>query len=86
MNENPTPFIVFPNPSKKNIKIIFNQVDGQVNLRLININGKLIFKEQKVVTLNNNDVVINVESLSKGVYFVFADGANFRYSKKLLIE
>ena len=59
-------FEVFPNPSSNNISII-NHIDIPISLSICNLSGQEILEE---AILANGEKVINLSSLSNGIYII----------------
>jgi len=73
--------IVYPNPTDQylNIKLPSNINSNETNIKLYDINGRLIKNNQ--VEINDNRIIINVNSLSNGVYLLHLVNGNKKWSK-----
>ncbi len=71
---------IFPNPASDKIQL--NGFEGQINVTLLDINGKIAFQS---IAVNNSQ--IDISSLSSGIYVIQAlDAFNNKIHKKLIIE
>ena len=63
-------FNIFPNPASENAKINFSDLNTSDKSELIveNIDGKVI--RQYSIPKNKNEVYLNTENLSDGIYFI----------------
>ena len=57
---------LYPNPAKKTVTIVTNEIDENTFVHLYDTSGKLVLK-QKLTHLNNN---LNIEGVKPGVYQV----------------
>ena len=76
----------YPNPSKGELNISFNQTDGNYyTLELVNLLGRTIYK--KVLAANSNVVAISLNDVANGVYICRISNSNNinLYSDKLII-
>ncbi len=81
-NQNSKSIHIFPNPAKHGVTI--QSSDKIVSLKLKNILGKTVYKIQE---LNTSELHLNLNNLSKGIYFVeIATIGNNTILKKLIIE
>ncbi len=65
--------ILAPNPTNDQFTIRSNEQLQQASIRILNISGKMIRKEEN---LNGTDFTIDVSGLSAGIYFVEVVKAN----------
>ena len=77
-------FSAYPNPASSDINILFNYaLSGFIKMNLINLLGETIVSEP----LQNNVInKINVESLSKGIYFIEIIAGGKRSVKKIVLN
>jgi len=74
-----------PNPSSQNITVsLINSKDGIQNVILFDVNGKIVF-EQEVKT-NSKSLVLDIQLLRDGFYFVRVANENGNYNAKLVIS
>lgn len=78
---------VFPNPVYNN-EINFNyyaDVTGkEINISLIDVSGKIIFKEDKFVSPRRNNFVTINKSLAKGIYFLQVNTPDNVFTEKII--
>ena len=73
---------VFPNPSSGEFTIKINQYNGNINLQIIDINGRLV---KEFLNANFNvEMQIDLTSFQSGVYFLKVFNDNLNYSGKLI--
>jgi len=73
------PFVIYPNPVKENLKILFN-LNNQVKIEILNLIGDIIYSK----TANGNEEVnIPFFDYQQGVYILNIT-ADKRYSKKII--
>ena len=75
-------FSVFPNPSKESLNIISKQANSEIyELEFYHINGNLIYAKQF-----SDKIVLPLESLSSGIYFLKLETNNKVLSKKIIVS
>jgi hypothetical protein len=72
-----TDFTIFPNPAQDNITILLNGIHLKPNyeVQIFNAVGKLVLIKS---ILSNETNSINIEFLSKGIYFIKLDNGNVK--------
>jgi hypothetical protein len=83
---NANPFIIFPNPAKNTVNIKLSESVGPVQFSILKLTGEKVYAIQKNNTINDYSTAINFEFLSSGVYIIHAEGRNFKFSRKLIVE
>lgn len=76
---------VYPNPSKGLIKISVNELNNDLNLELISLNGSLVYKDV-MPKESNGYYETNLSNLNKGVYFVRLFNADQYLVKKIVLN
>lgn len=71
-------FKIFPNPAKKIIQVTLNNLEGDSNLFIYDVSGKLVFNQ----VLNQLSTNVNLEQLNAGVYHVSCNNSK----QKIVIE
>ncbi len=72
---------VYPNPCNNELKINLNSLlDNPITIKIFNIQGLLV----KSITTNNNENIINISNLSKGIYFVKVVGNNINVYERVI--
>jgi hypothetical protein len=73
-NDNPLNFAIvdlFPNPARTEMNVVITTAkQDDVNLIIMDINGKIIQQQQSRITKGSNTVSVNVSKLMKGTYLV----------------
>ena len=78
---------VFPNPSKGIFTISFNSENTKnVNLRIINGTGNVVFKQDNVEVQDKFETKVNLQSQPQGLYFIELTVGDQIFSKKLLLK
>lgn len=76
--------VVFPNPASDKIHITFLQMPSELlNLRVIDLQGRVVLEEQQAINLENH---LDISTLKPGVFFLQIRFTNKVYLKKILIE
>lgn len=78
-----TNFIIYPNPSNGNINIKSVINVGDVNIQITDMNGRVVFNENRFL---DDTVNIDAQNLSAGVYIVNIDGGNYVHTAKVIIR
>jgi len=78
-NNNILSISVFPNPATNEINIISNKKEEMI---IRNILGENVYE----YTLKSGNNIINIETLSKGLYFIEVHSKNKIISKKLIVN
>ena len=73
---------IFPNPTSATLNITLENTNKQTSLEIKNVIGKTILYKQ--ILLANN--ILNVEVLSKGIYFVILSNNQSSYTEKIVIK
>jgi len=78
---------VYPNPVDKLLMIDFENVElNQIEVRLLDITGKLVLDESHDLKLLGNQVKLNTSSLDKGVYFLSVLSAQEQVVFRVLVD
>jgi len=77
-----TNITLYPNPTYSTFQIKGNDNFQNCQISIYNIFGQLVFQEQTV----NEDDVIHIENLVKGIYMVYVNGNNGKTSMLKLIK
>ncbi len=79
-------FVIYPNPARGSFKIAYpNTYEGNLNLRIFDLSGKLVSKIEFPVIYSYE--TIDISHLVAGYYIVELKSADGRYSRqKLLVE
>ena len=79
-------FNVYPNPTNGNVNVRFGViVNGEYNVRLVNIIGQEVFSENTTIT-SGETKAYNFEGLDKGVYLLNVSGNGLNTVQKVVIR
>ena len=73
-------YTIYPNPVSDLLNVTLNGIEGEVSLRIYDLQGRLV----KQTLLNNFDTQINVEDLAKGVYIISVDEEKMPINKRFV--
>ncbi|MDA9357059.1 T9SS-dependent M36 family metallopeptidase, partial [Flavobacteriaceae bacterium] len=74
---------VYPNPSNGLISIASEYINGDTTVKLIDINGRQIFKRNYNF---ENKINLNFENISSGIYILNLNNNNIFYNYKLILK
>nr|WP_321227864.1 T9SS type A sorting domain-containing protein [uncultured Psychroserpens sp.] len=77
-------FNITPNITSSNITIKSLTTTNIADISIIDINGKIIYKEE--IILNSNPKTINLENLNKGYYFVKINTDKLTETHKIILK
>lgn len=76
---------IYPNPAPKGqINIRIKDYIGKINVQVVDLNGKLIYKSNDPSF--NTEKSINLNSLQKGIYIIRVNNDSINFSEKLIIN
>lgn len=62
---------IFPNPFNSEININLNNiVNGNVEVRIIDINGRVVAELNQNTNSTTNNITVNTTTIDKGMYFI----------------
>jgi subtilisin family serine protease len=71
-------FVIYPNPTNDSLRVAFKKPEGQsVFISIYEPQGKLLSEHTGIVTWQNNPLIIDLTSLSVGLYFVKVKANDF---------
>jgi hypothetical protein len=73
---------IFPNPSNNYVNVLIPEESLPAEIKLFNINGKLIKSTEATSTYN----ILNIENLNAGMYIIKISGSKSVYINKLIIK
>jgi hypothetical protein len=76
---------VYPNPASGIINVNLTNMEDDVNLDLISMNGSVVYSDIMNVDHSNSFKQLDLRSIEKGVYFVRVYNANQNLVKKLIM-
>lgn len=78
---------VYPVPADKFVGFIFNaQNASDVVLNISDVSGKVLRQQTVNVTIGRNDIQLDIESLSTGIYFISLDSETMSQAQKFVKE
>jgi len=78
---------IFPNPANDKTTIsIESRVNSLINIELMNILGKTVRKEYMNLSIGSNTKELNLEGLSKGIYFIKLSNNKNTIVRKLTVR
>lgn len=75
---------VYPNPAGSSFSIQMKGLSGEVNLRIVDILGQVVFVNEYNLS-NENEIKIN-QDLSKGVYSILVNSGDRKIVNKLIVQ
>jgi len=85
-NSNSNNLNVYPNPFTNNISIQMPNITAKsVDVEIVDITGKIIYSEN-VLTNSENEVNVNANNLTKGIYILKILNDNQVFTKKIIKE
>lgn len=77
---------LFPNPAKNRAELEVNGFEpGQVKLQIVDINGKLLRDDQRLLVTGNENIVI-MFALQPGIYFILVKQKDKLVKKKMIVQ
>ncbi len=77
---------LYPNPAKNKVEIDIRGFDGgYVQVQLLNINGKVV-REEKRLLFSGNEIIVFMFSESPGLYYLLVKQGMQMLKKKLVIQ
>ncbi|MFM2230778.1 MAG: hypothetical protein RL607_2036 [Bacteroidota bacterium] len=73
---------VFPNPSQNEVHLQIPNYTSTINVRVLDMNGRIVYQNTKA--LDNNDILIPMQSLESGLYILQATGENLMITEKII--
>lgn len=73
--------LLYPNPSSGIVNISLKDYSGDVNVKIYDINGKLVYSEGL-----NSTKVINLQNLATGMYVLNLQGENLNHTEKIILK
>ena len=78
---------VYPNPTSNEITASFNlPINAKAKIKVVNMVGQTILTEDINVSDENEKVVIDVQNLSDGLYYVILETGNLSKMKKIIVN
>jgi hypothetical protein len=81
--ENNGNLVVYPNPFSNQIHLLLPEnMQGKTNLRLFDLNGKIILKQDLLIDKNHHN--LNLDYLPKGIYVLTLEDGKSQISTKII--
>lgn len=77
--------VVYPNPATTQVNARINGVNGETSIRIVNIAGQVVTKDNVVIDVPEYIYRREVSNLTPGVYFMYVEGQNATLNKKFVI-
>jgi hypothetical protein len=77
---------IYPNPNNGIFKLQISNFESDVEIRIMNVHGQVIRKEELMITSSSYIKAIDLSGLPKGIYFIQFKSNNFIKTKKLILE
>lgn len=78
---------LFPNPCKGKLNININSQNiGNIYIELSNILGQVLINKTIKVTTGNNDIQIEMDNLSNGIYLIKVQNTTSTYTRKIILD
>lgn len=78
--------VVYPNPTKEQVFVSFKEAQGVVDIFVYDILGKIVKKVSLPQIYTNEEISLNVEDLSSGVYTLRVVGDKLNISEKIVVN
>lgn len=73
---------VYPNPANTSLQVVMNEVKGQADLRVMDIQGKIVLSEK---VSHEGKISLNTSLLSNGAYMLFIQSEGKAYHVKFTV-
>ena len=78
---------IYPNPSNgNNVRMSFDNIEGTTTIKVVTLNGKVIFEEQANINASKNTYQLPEMNLAPGVYFIQVINNDAVLTKKMIIQ
>lgn len=76
---------IYPNPANDKISISVDDVDGTIQMELLDVAQRLVMQRQWINSAGHEEIV-PVGNLPAGIYFVIISSGENRYTRKIIIN
>jgi hypothetical protein len=73
-----------PNPAHGSVTVILGNAIVPILLQVADLNGRIM--QQRILTGNDTNIVLNIAGLAHGIYIVRAVGIQGVITQKLLVQ
>ena len=74
---------VYPNPANGSVNIVSQFIDGATIVKLIDLNGRIVFEGNYNF---ENKINVNLQNISSGIYILNLNNNGVKYNHKLIIN
>ena len=79
--------MIYPNPARENISIkFFSLQETESTIQFLDINGRIIKLINTIVIDGDNEISIDTQELSNGIYFLRVITPLQKETKRLIVE
>lgn len=78
--------MTLPNPTKGTFKLSVTGMEDVMNLRIMNITGKIIYQQENIQVNGNYNMMIDLSGNSNGIYYIKVDGNKSSYFRKIILQ
>ena len=82
----PEKLSVYPNPTESSFTIKLNDMEGMVNIRLLDISGQILYSDEINCSGNYTSKQYTFNELKKGIYLIQAINRSEVLSQKIIIK
>ena len=79
-------FDVFPKPAEGRFNIVMSPSNGPVNIRIFNIQGRLVYQGQVISTQWDEQFQVDLSNEGKGIYLVQISGDHGIKTKRVILQ
>ena len=82
-----TDFTIYPNPATNHATVIFSaSKEENFSVRLVDVMGRIVMNETNVSVIGENQLQMNLSSLSKGIYMLVLQNSDGMQQRKLVVQ
>lgn len=85
-NADQTVFTLYPNPSSGSISLVPAADASQLQLRVLDLQGRVVFSEIKENVRSTQPVTVDMNALADGVYMLQLQSGSFTHTAKIVIR
>lgn len=77
---------VYPNPNNGTFNVSISDVEGDLTLRVLTVDGRTVYTNTLVATGGQIDQSISVQDFGKGMYLLYVESESFSGVRKLIVQ
>ena len=77
---------MYPNPAESTTKLKVQGIEGEVKITLSDVQGRVLTTTQERAVDNTIEKTIDVQHLSKGVYYLRIQNTEISRTQKLIVK